>query len=256
MSSNTPWTRDEIILVLDLYFRVSPTNSSDKSPEIIELSNILNALPVHLNYEQKERIRNPKGVHMKLYKFLHFDPSYLGKRLFSVSKLDKEIWEEFANQKEKLAELANLIKTLSYKSDAVRIKLTEITITDEYEETSENKVLKRIHKMIERNPLLSKRKKRQVLSEDRVLRCEVCGLDFNFFYGARGKSLAECHHKTPVSNMLIETDTKLSELSIVCANCHEDLHKGKPSILFEELKQTLHAEKILNYLYFTKVYRS
>ena len=44
---NPKWHRDEIILALDLYSRMEPGKMNKSHPEIIELSEILNRLPIH-----------------------------------------------------------------------------------------------------------------------------------------------------------------------------------------------------------------
>jgi len=44
---NPKWHRDEIILALDLYFKIEPGQVSARNPKIIELSEILNRLPIH-----------------------------------------------------------------------------------------------------------------------------------------------------------------------------------------------------------------
>ena len=45
MARNPPWTRDELILALDLYFKVNPLHTSGNHPEIKSLSVLLNKLP-------------------------------------------------------------------------------------------------------------------------------------------------------------------------------------------------------------------
>ena len=39
--------QDELILALELYFRVNSVHTSDSNPEIKKLSKILNSLPIH-----------------------------------------------------------------------------------------------------------------------------------------------------------------------------------------------------------------
>ncbi len=46
MLKNPTWTRDELILALDLYFRVGLPRWSASNPEVIKLSKILNELPI------------------------------------------------------------------------------------------------------------------------------------------------------------------------------------------------------------------
>jgi hypothetical protein len=81
MSRNPAWTDDELILALDLYFRLNPARTSDSNPAIIELSGVLNSLPIHAEALRGEKFRNPSGVYMKLCNFLRFDPGYSGKGL-------------------------------------------------------------------------------------------------------------------------------------------------------------------------------
>ena len=47
------WHRDEIILALDLYRTIEPREMDNKNPKVIELSELLNRLPIH-----KERMEN------------------------------------------------------------------------------------------------------------------------------------------------------------------------------------------------------
>lgn len=110
MARNPNWTREELILALDLYFKVNPLHTSEKTPEIIELSRILNILPIHKVKPDPDRFRNPSGVYMKLCNFLRLDPSYPGVGLDAGSKLDEEVWNEFFTNRRQLSLTANSIK--------------------------------------------------------------------------------------------------------------------------------------------------
>ena len=46
---NPKWERDEIILTLNLYFDKNRGSLDSNNPKIIELSELLNKLPIHLN---------------------------------------------------------------------------------------------------------------------------------------------------------------------------------------------------------------
>ncbi len=41
MARNPRWSRDEIILALDLFFEVNPLHTSEKHPDIVALSDFL-----------------------------------------------------------------------------------------------------------------------------------------------------------------------------------------------------------------------
>lgn len=59
--------------------------------------------------------------------------------------------------------------------------------------------------------------------------CEVprCGFDFEKRYGTVGAGYAHVHHRKQLSSVPITgVRTRLSDLAVVCANCHAMIHKG------------------------------
>jgi hypothetical protein len=105
---NPPWSREELILALDLYLRHIPTGPSD--PEVLALSELLNRLPIHRDRPDAQRFRNPNGVYMKLQNFRRLDPDYPGTGLTRGSKLEEEIWREFVGEPRLLRERAREIE--------------------------------------------------------------------------------------------------------------------------------------------------
>lgn len=234
MTKRSPrWTRDELILALDLYFRVSPTKISSDSKEIVALSEVLNSLPIHPQAEHREKFRNANGVYMKLCNFLRFDPNYTGKGLERGGKLEQEIWNEYANNTSELKAIAAAIR------EGVSDPASSSKPPDEDEEFPEGRILTQLHKTRERNPSIVRRKKQKVLGETGGLACEVCGFDFKKFYGELGDGFAECHHIKPLSDLPAAKSTRLSDLAIVCANCHRILHRSRPWKTVEELRSAI-----------------
>lgn len=78
-----------------------------------------------------------------------------------------------------------------------------------------------LHWRRERNGTVAYEAKARALREGR-LRCEVCGFDFAAFYGPIGREFIEAHHKTPLARLDPDKGgiTKLSDISLLCANCH------------------------------------
>ncbi len=72
--------------------------------------------------------------------------------------------------------------------------------------------------------------------------CEVCDFDFMNTYGE--PDFIEAHHRVPLSQLEPGTRTKLSDLAMVCANCHRMLHRGNPWPDVGQLKQTMTAAKL------------
>lgn len=107
------------------------------------------------------------------------------------------------------------------------------------EEFPEGKKLTLLHKLNERNSRAAKMKKSQVLKETGKLICEACQFDFVEIYGVLGSGFAECHHLIPVSSLQEGHVTKLEDLAIVCSNCHSMLHKSRPMLSVDELKELI-----------------
>jgi serine/threonine protein kinase len=83
------------------------------------------------------------------------------------------------------------------------------------------------------------------LAEDTTLgrlACEACGFDFAQVYGKLGEGFIECHHTKPVSKLRKGDKTKLSDLALVCANCHRMLHRGGETLTLGMLRSKTSRE--------------
>lgn len=232
--ANPDWTRDELILALELYFREPSARGNKTHPGCVELSQTLNALPIHKGKSHETTFRNHNGVGMKLSNFLKYDPLYKGKGLQSGSRLEEEVWNSFASNHEKLSEVASAIK-----AGIAEIKNPDGTIQefdDSDDEAEEGNLLIVLHKRRERDSSFARKKKNHTLQSFGHLACEVCGFDFRSVFGDHGHGFAECHHDRPISKMAPGEKTKMSDLRIVCANCHRMLHRGKPWPTITELR--------------------
>jgi len=237
---NPKWHRDEIILALDLYFSADRGSIDKKNPKIIALSEILNMLPIFTDRPNKEKFRNPSGVTYKLSNFLSIDPDYPGDGMSHGSKLDEIVFNEFKDRKEKLREIASEIKkiaTLPQVIDAIAaVEEDEQTYTDCIEE---GQTLYKLHKVRERSMVIVRSKKEYVLRNHGKLVCEACEFDFQRFYGDIGKDFIECHHRIPLANIKVSTQTTLNDLALVCSNCHRMLHREISTLTIDELRRRI-----------------
>lgn len=243
MKRNPPWTRDELILALDLYFRAGRRQLRPVELEVIQLSQLLNRLPFHARENRGADFRNPQGVSMKLANFLAIDPTYSGIGLQQVSKLDREIWNDFADSEERLTRTAAAIaKTVNHIAESGPVYFDELVYDDV--DFAEGKVLTSLHKKKERSQRAVNEKKQQVLKATGKLLCEVCGFDFVQVYGGLGEGFAECHHTVPMSELGMTSRTRLSDLAILCANCHRMIHRGRPHMLsLSELRDLINENQ-------------
>lgn len=83
-----------------------------------------------------------------------------------------------------------------------------------------------VHRRRERE--LRERKITDTLGKNGRLVCEVpgCGFDFAHVYGEIGVGYAQVHHLHPLWQSGEGRKTHLSDLAIVCANCHAMIHRG------------------------------
>ncbi|SIO25790.1 HNH endonuclease [Singulisphaera sp. GP187] len=63
-------------------------------------------------------------------------------------------------------------------------------------------------------------------ANDGRLPCHVCTFDFFKVYGDIGRAYAQVHHLKPLGDRTRPSLTKLSDLAVLCANCHIMVHIG------------------------------
>ena len=119
---NPKWHRDEIILVLDLYYKFKSVrkNATPKSLQVINISEILNLIPLNAEDAQNYNYRNENGVCMKIANLKSIDPDHNGDGLKSASKLDEEVFYEFYGERSLLEETARNIVSKARKNSVAR----------------------------------------------------------------------------------------------------------------------------------------
>lgn len=115
------WTRDELLLVMNLYCRLPFGRLHRRNPEVIAMAKVIG--------------RTPSSVAMKLGNLASLDPAHRErgvKGLPGVSKADRAIWREFHEDWDRL----------SVESEALRERFeltspreTSIAVAEEVEET-------------------------------------------------------------------------------------------------------------------------
>jgi hypothetical protein len=86
------WSREELLLAMNLYCRIPFGRQHSRSREVAELAKVLN--------------RSPSSVAMKLNNFTSLDPTEAARGirgLSGASKLDKQVWDEFHSDWQALA---------------------------------------------------------------------------------------------------------------------------------------------------------
>jgi putative restriction endonuclease len=104
----------------------------------------------------------------------------------------------------------------------------------------EGAIKQRLHLARERNrTLVAAAKNTFKKQHGGRLYCQVCAFDFNARYGPLGDDYIEAHHTVLVSELTEGSTTRIDDLAMVCANCHRMLHRRRPWLRMEELRQLL-----------------
>ncbi len=177
---------------------------------------------------------------MKMCNILRLDPEYQGVGLKAGGKIEETVWNEFAQDRPRLRVVAEGIRAAATLPP---LEWTMAPDSSDLDEAAEGRVLTRLHKIRERNHDIVERKKAKVLQETGCLACEVCSFDFTDRYGDLGHGFIECHHILPLSVLRPSQKTRLTDLALVCANCHRMLHRGLKWLSVGELQALLKPAK-------------
>ncbi len=130
--------------------------------------------------------------------------------------------------------------------DALRTLAEGDVLTDYADESDfpEGREIEIRHNARERNQALIKKAKDSFKHKhDGKVFCEVCNFDFSKKYGLVGEGFIEAHHTLPVSELNAAMKTKVSDIALVCSNCHRMLHRKRPWLNMKQLKELL-ASKV------------
>ena len=137
------WTRNELVLVLDLYRRSGVLR--ENAPEVQALSRLLRELVPLAEQGDPAAFRTPSSIVLRLENFAHLDPQASG-GVATGARVDDEIWKQFGNDPDALeSEVAQIRQKIPERSywtwvanpnvfkvdDAVRERETDRWLTKE-----------------------------------------------------------------------------------------------------------------------------
>jgi predicted restriction endonuclease len=202
-----PWTRDELLLAINLYCKTPFGRIHIRNPEIIELADKLR--------------RTPGSISYKLANFSSLDPTLDRKGAANVSKLDKEVWAEFYdNWEAKLSESESKMAELKGVPETSE-ELPELDIAEG--KTREAIVKTRVNQGLFRKIILS--------SYDG--KCCITGID--------NAELLIASHIVPWSR---NTQNRLNPMNGVCLNALHDRAFDKGLITINENYRVVVSKKV------------
>lgn len=211
---NPHWTRDETILALDLYFDCDGKVPSGRDERVLNLSQLLRRLPYHAEASKRESFRNGDGVAFKLQNLRQIAT---GRGLGNVSETDRSVWGELGHSPQHVRQIAESIRR--------HVGISQDIWWDEgyEEEFYEGRLVTGVHLRRERNSKL----RASVIKERREkngLSCDMCETTWPPGRGELDDAIFEVHHIVPLS-ATAERQTRLTDLALLCANCHRVIHR-------------------------------
>lgn len=231
---NPVWKREELILALDLYFKLDAGQMHGSHPKVKELSLELRELNIYRLTALAKNFRSPGSVSLKLANFKRCDENRSSKGMKHGGKSDKEIWNEFHTHRDKLRKEADLIRQLYLQPQS-----KEKSVTAEPKVDYKSEFRFQFHKNRETDPLVIKIKKEMVLAATKKLKCEVCSFDSHSFYGEIGNDLMEIHYNKELKNEPGLEPSNMDDFVIVCSNCHKALDKNFGLLDTADLKKLI-----------------
>ncbi|MFD7645598.1 HNH endonuclease [Kitasatospora sp. NPDC059795] len=229
---NPDWAWDELVLACAITAKNDWKGLTATDSRVVELSGLLQLLPIHPVVSRNETFRNVNGVARKTVDIATHHPSYQGKPT-KGGALDLAVLKAFMDSPLEMAAAAELLR-VGLRDGEFRETAPVDGDPDEFD-APEGRLLVRRHLSRERNRGLRQRKIDSVVRRGRSLACEVCGFDFKAVYGDRGDGYIECHHIVPLHEAG-EGRTKLSDLALICSNCHRMVHRRAPWPTPDELR--------------------
>lgn len=164
------------------------------------------------------------NVDVRFHSLLGPGESPLNVSSFATGPLSQIHWQPFASGVSISPEAADILAAVW---TAFYAGATASSVPDEVFSALEGEKRRRMVTHVRRERALRSEKVREFKAEHHGrLFCEVpgCGFDFERVYGPLGTDYAQVHHLHPLAEREQASLTLLTDLAVVCANCHVMIH--------------------------------
>lgn len=215
--ANASFTRDEVILALDVLYSNNGITPKPESMEIQKLSELLQQLPIHPVETRKKDFRTPTGVQAQINRYQHRYANMVGSMFY-------EIDAEFEGRHDELHAIASAIR-----GNVVSFNETIFGDPLENEGFPEGFLLGHLHSVVEAC---------DSVKFSPGIRCEVCQIKTDDIYPGC-PSLMRLHLTIPVTALNGKKRYGAADFITVCPNCHAALHRRRPWLTKENCGELL-----------------
>ena len=221
--SNASFTRDEVILALDVLYFSGEEHPNAQTTSMKELSALLNRLPIHEKGGRDEKFRNPTGVARQILLFR--GSKRTGKKDPNVGVRFFEVDAEFEDRRDELHSIAMAIRRNEDAFDLFGFG-TDLEALG----FPEGSLLGHLHRLIE------------VRDSEKIIkqgRCEICQIDTDDIY-PECSNILMMHLTVPITALDVKKKYGAANFITVCPNCHAALHRRRPWLTKENCGELLH----------------
>ena len=221
--ANASFTRDEVILTLDVLNSAGEDRLTKNSDLIISLCALLQELPIHPAEKRPPNFRNTVGVSDQIRSFRE-QVGGSERQRWGVGKTFFEVAAEFKDREDELHMIAEAIRR-----NREYFRECNFGQIEENNGFPEGALLSHLHRVIEA---------RDSLKFPHKDRCEICEISVKEIY-RDSESYTEYHLLEPVAQLDADIQYTTDDFICVCPNCHAALHRMRPWKTRETAKDIL-----------------
>jgi 5-methylcytosine-specific restriction protein A len=197
---------------------------SESHPAIIDLSEILNRLPIVPKQHRSEKFRNAAGVSSQLSRFQwslkHNKHANIGMLFFKVYDEYRYRMDELHNIAQTIRRCESVLNEMNFGADI------------EAEGFPEGAILSHLHRNWEKQY-----GKKHI---EKVFECEICCIRPQHIYvGGESIPFLEAHLLAPLTEYGPNVTFNRDDFIAVCPNCHRVLHQTRPWLSREQCENIL-----------------
>ena len=220
--ANASFTRDEVILALDVLYFSGEAHPTAQTAVVQELSALLNRLPIYALENRNDKFRNLTGVARQILLFRA--SKKLGKRDPNVGARFYEIDSKFEDCRGELHSIA-----MAIRRNERFFEISGFGDDAEAPDFPEGALLGHLHRIVE-----TRDSTKLVPGK----RCEICQIDTSDIYPGCS-NLMNMHLAVPITELDGNRRYRAEEFITVCPNCHAALHRRRPWLTKENCGELL-----------------